>query len=158
MALGGLWHGARLNFLLWGIYQGALLCAHRLCEPALRRIQPERPLWRSLWTAMCWAVFFHLVCYGWLLFRADSAHHIATLTAALAGPWRLSGAEVGVLARIAWFSWPLVAMELAQWQSGNLLAALTWPWPLRTAVYVALFYLVVIFGSIDGVPFIYFQF
>src|SRR6185437_177466 len=30
MALGGLWHGAQWHYMVWGIYQGVLLCAHRL--------------------------------------------------------------------------------------------------------------------------------
>ncbi len=29
MLLGGLWHGAAWNFVLWGGFQGALLCGHR---------------------------------------------------------------------------------------------------------------------------------
>ena len=29
MLLGGLWHGAAWNFVLWGGYQGVLLCGHR---------------------------------------------------------------------------------------------------------------------------------
>ena len=29
MVLGGLWHGAAWTFVLWGTYQGALLCLHR---------------------------------------------------------------------------------------------------------------------------------
>lgn len=29
MLLGGLWHGARWNFVLWGLYQGIILCIHR---------------------------------------------------------------------------------------------------------------------------------
>ena len=30
MLLGGLWHGAAWNFVLWGFYQGALLCTYRV--------------------------------------------------------------------------------------------------------------------------------
>ena len=30
MALGGLWHGAQWHFMVWGVYQGVLLCGHRL--------------------------------------------------------------------------------------------------------------------------------
>ena len=30
MVLGGLWHGAAWNFLLWGFYQGSILCVHRV--------------------------------------------------------------------------------------------------------------------------------
>jgi alginate O-acetyltransferase complex protein AlgI len=29
MAIGGLWHGAEFHYILWGIYQGALLAVHR---------------------------------------------------------------------------------------------------------------------------------
>ena len=29
MVLGGLWHGAAVNYILWGAYQGGLLCVHR---------------------------------------------------------------------------------------------------------------------------------
>ena len=32
MVLGGLWHGANWNFLLWGIVHGALLCGQRIIE------------------------------------------------------------------------------------------------------------------------------
>jgi len=32
MVLGGLWHGANWNFLLWGIVHGALLCGQRVIE------------------------------------------------------------------------------------------------------------------------------
>jgi alginate O-acetyltransferase complex protein AlgI len=34
MALGGLWHGASWHFMLWGVYQGALLIAYRLWATA----------------------------------------------------------------------------------------------------------------------------
>ena len=32
MVLGGLWHGANWNFLLWGIVHGSLLCGQRIIE------------------------------------------------------------------------------------------------------------------------------
>jgi alginate O-acetyltransferase complex protein AlgI len=39
MVLGGLWHGANWNFLLWGFYQGALLCGYRVVAAA----KPTKP-------------------------------------------------------------------------------------------------------------------
>jgi D-alanyl-lipoteichoic acid acyltransferase DltB (MBOAT superfamily) len=158
MILGGLWHGARLNFLLWGIYQGALLCAHRLLEPWLERIAPAGRRARQALAVVSWAFFFHLICYGWLLFRAESASQIATMTGALATGWQDVGSHAGLLVRVLWYSWPIVAMQFFQARAKNLLVALTWPWPVRAGVYLAMFYLVVIFGAIDGVEFIYFQF
>lgn len=68
MLLGGLWHGAAWNFVLWGAYQGALLCGFRLLGGE-RGGDSEPPLWQRLLKA---AIFFQLVCFGWLLFRCDS--------------------------------------------------------------------------------------
>jgi alginate O-acetyltransferase complex protein AlgI len=73
MALGGLWHGASWHFMVWGIYQGVLLCSHRLWERTLGRTAFYRRL-------MCFApldflrrpITLVLVCVGWVFFRADS--------------------------------------------------------------------------------------
>jgi D-alanyl-lipoteichoic acid acyltransferase DltB (MBOAT superfamily) len=54
MLLGGLWHGAAWNFVLWGAYQGAILCAYRALAPPRRRPRgaprrapaPSPPSWR----------------------------------------------------------------------------------------------------------------
>src|SRR5512143_887354 len=46
MVLGGLWHGAGLNFVLWGALHGLALVVHRALG---RRGDPERPLeWSDL--------------------------------------------------------------------------------------------------------------
>jgi alginate O-acetyltransferase complex protein AlgI len=158
MILGGMWHGARMNFVLWGTYQGALLCGHRLLQPYLERITPSDARARRVLHVLSWVIFFHLTCYGWLLFRAESGHRILTMTAALPVGWGEVSMSMGILARVLWRVWPLLLMQLFQARTRNLLVALTWPWPVRTALYVCIFYLVVIFGAIDGVPFIYFQF
>ena len=41
MVLGGLWHGARMNFIYWGMFHGVLLCLHRIVEPTLKRYTPK---------------------------------------------------------------------------------------------------------------------
>src|SRR5690606_31471537 len=72
MALGGLWHGASWTFVAWGAYQGMLLVGHRLLDPWLARLRPADPVHRACWRGACVVATFHLVCLGWLLFRADS--------------------------------------------------------------------------------------
>ena len=42
MVLGGLWHGANWNFLLWGFYQGALLCGYRVVN-VIKPVKPSKP-------------------------------------------------------------------------------------------------------------------
>ena len=64
MGLGGLWHGANWTFLLWGLYQGALLSLERVCG-ALGINKRIHPIIGGLIT-------FHAVCLGWVLFRAQS--------------------------------------------------------------------------------------
>ena len=83
MALGGLWHGASWTFVLWGIYHGLLLVGHRLASPWLNRIQPTDPVDRACWKGLRIVVTFHLVCAGWLLFRAESMAQVGGMLAAI---------------------------------------------------------------------------
>src|SRR5581483_2075169 len=84
MLLGGLWHGAAWNFVLWGFYQGMLLCLYRLWReyrPTERVTVVTAATWtaaRSLSVKVAANVaFFVCVCYGWLLFRAHSFTQIS---------------------------------------------------------------------------------
>src|SRR3954451_13656671 len=59
----GAWHGAAWTFVLWGLYNGALLVVERLT--GVSRMPEERLVVpRRLGT-------FLLVIFGWVLFRAD---------------------------------------------------------------------------------------
>jgi len=62
MLLGGLWHGAAWGFVLWGGLHGAALCTERL----LRGRVPAPPAWAR------WAIVFHVVVFGWILFRSET--------------------------------------------------------------------------------------
>jgi alginate O-acetyltransferase complex protein AlgI len=78
MLLGGLWHGAAWNFVLWGFFHGVLLIGHRLVEEW--RLWPFEGRLARLFSRV---VMFHLVCYGWLLFRATSFTQIRAFTRSL---------------------------------------------------------------------------
>lgn len=158
MVLGGIWHGARANFFWWGVYQGLLLCAHRLAESRLNAVTPASGFARSLFRLASWVVFFHLVCYGWLLFRAESLDQVLQFSRALPVGWGDLQAHLGTLLRICFYCWPLWIIQIVQFRSGNLLAPLTWAWPVRALFYLLLFYLTVTFGAFHVVEFIYFQF
>lgn len=72
MLLGGLWHGAALRFILWGGLHGVALAIHKwwlTLIPGAKALGRDMPLWRRLPATL---LTFHLVCLGWLLFRADS--------------------------------------------------------------------------------------
>jgi alginate O-acetyltransferase complex protein AlgI len=68
MVLGGLWHGAGLLFILWGFWHGLMLVLDRIF-----------PLDKYLTDAMgtvgkiiAILITFHIVCFGWILFRAHA--------------------------------------------------------------------------------------
>ncbi len=66
MLLGGLWHGASWNFVIWGALHGSYLVTERLL---LNRI----PGWQSDLLPMRvlrWFITFHMVCFAWIFFRA----------------------------------------------------------------------------------------
>ena len=101
MVLGGLWHGAAWNFVLWGIYQGALLCMFRVfTKPKQEPIDEPTSLFgrgRSIALYLVGTgLFFQLTCYGWLLFRADSFTQIVDFTSLLFTPsgWGAGWADV----------------------------------------------------------------
>ena len=67
MLLGGLWHGASWNFVIWGGYHGALL-AWSACLA-----YSERRRW-SLVDPLRVAFTFALASIGWVFFRAATFH------------------------------------------------------------------------------------
>ena len=81
MFLGGLWHGAAWTFVVWGLYQGALLAVNALWRQASR--------WR-LPHLLAVAVTFFAVHMGWVLFRAPNFERAAAIYRGLFG---LNGVE-----------------------------------------------------------------
>jgi D-alanyl-lipoteichoic acid acyltransferase DltB (MBOAT superfamily) len=70
MFLGGLWHGAGVLFIVWGLYQGLLLVVYRV-------LPIDQLLTRYFGFAGRIAavfIFFHLIVIGWIFFRAEPEH------------------------------------------------------------------------------------
>src|SRR3954447_5066632 len=61
MVLGGLWHGAAWTFVLWGLLHGLGLAIERALGGRFKF-----PGW------LRWLVTFHLIVFGWILFRSPS--------------------------------------------------------------------------------------
>ena len=156
MIIGGLWHGAAWTFVTWGFYQGVILVGHRLLEPALGRIQPETRAGVVGWKLLRMLVTFHLVCAGWLIFRATSLAEVGGMLTAVVARFALPSRAyvVPVVATVA----PLLLVQIAQYISKDLNIVARTPWYVRSAFYTACFYAFVIAGEFGGGQFIYFQF
>jgi D-alanyl-lipoteichoic acid acyltransferase DltB (MBOAT superfamily) len=156
MIIGGLWHGAAWTFVVWGFYHGALLVIHRLLSPYLKRIEPRNGL-----DAACWKVFrilvtFHLICLGWLIFRATSLTQVWGMLDAIAT--RFAVPATSVLLPVSLCILPLVLYQLLQYLTRDLDIISKTPWFVRSAFYTSCFYAFVLGGNFSGGQFIYFQF
>lgn len=76
MLLGGLWHGASWNFVVWGALHGAALVLHKLWTD----FGPSQAL-RGLraWAVASWAMTFLFTCTAWVFFRAPDFDTAATI-------------------------------------------------------------------------------
>ena len=71
----GIWHGAQMNYVLWGLYNGLILAASALLEPAYKRFHAARP---ALSVSKRFYVFrvlrtFVIVNIGWYFDRSMRA-------------------------------------------------------------------------------------
>ncbi|MCX5815522.1 MAG: MBOAT family protein [Proteobacteria bacterium] len=174
MILGGLWHGAGAAYIMWGIYHGLLLCLHRFWM-TLRHTKSNEPIisdisrintpaadamLRMKYICKCF-IFFHVICIGWLLFRAGSLPaHVDFHT--------FIKSFVIVL-----FNFPDVKGFFSILQPVMLLGCLslflqskneemnhfsTWSFQMQICAFVSALVLIAAFGIFEGAQFIYFQF
>src|SRR5262249_16969107 len=61
MVLGGLWHGAAWTFVVWGAFNGVMLCIEHAIAGRFKT-----PAW------LRWFVTLNLVVLGWVIFRSQS--------------------------------------------------------------------------------------
>ena len=153
MLLGGLWHGASWNFLVWGGLHGACLAAERMRGRAA-------PWWR-LPAAARVAVTFTLVLVTWVFFRAPDLRSAVRYLGFMGGLYepRLGAALVAGIARQPYYVLTFVAAGVVTWTCPQ-----TWDWsrtltPLKAAATAALFVLATMALTTQAFnPFIYFIF
>ena len=158
MILGGLWHGAAWNYVLWGFYHGTLLSAHRVATDGKGAATvPARK--NYLLGAAKIGFFFIFTLYGWLLFRATSLEQVVTFTGLLVtGSGGLDyGAAMPRLS--AAIGLPLlIAMELIEYNSGNRYWYRRLRVPLMGLLAALMLFLILMGASNEPAQFIYFQF
>jgi D-alanyl-lipoteichoic acid acyltransferase DltB (MBOAT superfamily) len=153
MLLGGLWHGAGWNFVIWGGLHGMYLAAHRWRRrdaPVEDRL-PTRP--RDIAAVLG---TFALVCFAWIFFRAPSASDAWDVIAAI-GAFDLS-AEVDKIALVPIMGGVVLALDiLSRMRHTRAWRPERRPVLAGAAVGFAVALLIVFSGG-EPVPFVYFQF
>jgi alginate O-acetyltransferase complex protein AlgI len=70
MVLGGLWHGASYNFVIWGALHGGALAVTRIWQ---RRFGEGKP--SGVGRVVSTFITFNYVCFAWIFFRAPTLTH-----------------------------------------------------------------------------------
>ena len=154
MVLGGLWHGARYNFLLWGVYHGLLLCLHRLLKSIMeaKKINLQIPgVIRSFIT-------FHFVLFGWLLFRVENLEQLARMIESLTMKWNHWASAGAFVQYVGPFVAVLVLVQVAQYSGKDSFLRTRIPWHFHVVCCGLLFASILLLNQSNGSPFIYFQF
>jgi len=163
MLLGGLWHGAAWTFVFWGAFHGLILILYRLV-PSLGATPPVagRPLNWSLatraGTLLRMALMFHLVCFSWLLFRAEGMGQVWQMLGVMAADFRATPFAWFALGMLAFLALPLLAYEAWLERHDNQLVILERGAWLQSGVLLYFMLMLLVFPPIQRQAFIYFQF
>ncbi len=158
MLLGGLWHGAGWNFVIWGAIHGIALVVHK---EWLRYVGPGKlPVLSRLLTV-------YTVLLAWIFFRATSFTDAWTMVKAWLW-WESPGAKVVQLwaphpdwslgARFALLLVPLLALHVLASLRVHVRLQRVLPAWLITLLLGAIAALALAFMPLQARPFIYFQF
>ena len=77
MLLGGLWHGASWNFVVWGGLHGVALALHKFFRNLLGR--PKQYRSRGIRKFFAVVLTFHFVCFCWIFFRNSTFEASVTM-------------------------------------------------------------------------------
>lgn len=171
MALGGLWHGASWNFVVWGIYHGLALAIHR----EFTSFRESQKQFENFFKSKVWNTFsiiftFHVVCIGWVFFRVtDIGAAFGIVTKMLTFKQVFSGPDpssflvlqpnlpVIVLVAIMMVLLLLAANFPVSWLNDKGVFRKA-PAPVKGAFCAALVLAMITFLPDGSQPFIYFQF
>jgi alginate O-acetyltransferase complex protein AlgI len=84
MVVFGFWHGAKLTYIAWGLYHGALLVGHRMGQQLKRWDGCALP--QTIGSFLSWAATFLLVSLGYIFFRANDLDQALDLFKAVLTP------------------------------------------------------------------------
>ena len=162
MLLGGLWHGAAIRFVLWGALHGVALALHKMWLAVVpgSAVNGAQMSWGHRLLGVLFT--FHLVCFGWLIFRADSMQQVTLLLHQICFDFHAAmipqviAGYAGVFALMA-IGYLLHALpdRVDRWaQRGVTRASL----PVQILLAASLIWCVMQIKSSGIQPFIYFQF
>lgn len=159
MLLGGLWHGASLNFIVWGGFHGLMLVVDKLFNTTFLQKQREQSAGISWWRVL---LTFHIAAFAWIFFRNQTFEGsflmlqqiFTNFQPQIFLQWCVSYWGVGLLMLLGY-----VLHFLPQsWSDASQRMVTRSPLVLQAVYVVLVIFIVIQVKSSEVQPFIYFQF
>lgn len=160
MLLGGLWHGASWNFVIWGTFHGAALALHKFWRTLLGKKKGERS--HGIRRILGVIITFHFVCFCWIFFRNSSFEASITMLGQIFGDF--TPQLFGQLVEGYWKVFLLIILGFLlhfspdSWQNTCSRGVIALPLLGKACLMLILIYIVIQMKSTEIQPFIYFQF
>lgn len=157
MLVGGLWHGAAWNFIIWGAGHGLALCVHKFLMPSLKKI-PDNIVVKFI----SWLLTFSLVTLLFVFFRADSFDTVWAMLCGTVTRFDVAYFPVFLKVRYTWCALMIIIFAMHFVPKDFYERVRTWYinswWICKFIIFLVVVQLVIEFSSADVQPLIYAQF
>jgi len=165
----GIWHGAAWRFIGWGAFHGAALITEKSTSSSHSASDSAKPrLIPSVRSVLRMSITFALVCFGWVLFRAESIADAGLIWKKMClsvvefADWNLLWVEYSSRGPVFFTLNVLAVFILFEWIQRNRpfpLQITHWPMQVRWPAYTLTLWMIAEYADkVPANPFIYFQF
>lgn len=147
----GIWHGANWTFLCWGTIHGILLCIEKAFGISKQKYTGAKKSFH-------WAATFVLVCFAWILFRANNLSDAVSVVTGIFTNIGTPKPEYANFIAIGLAMTVLLTKEFADEFNWKIRVADSKSWLVRHIYLIIMIAYIILFGVLGGDQFIYFQF
>jgi len=161
MFLGGLWHGASWNFIIWGMLHGVYLAIHKMINDRFPLIKNNYFFSSKIGIVISIFVTQYLVFLAWIPFRVRNLNDaLYSMQKYILLDFQIEKTIDFIISHQFAFSliWVFIILQIIAYKKQNL-AKLISEWPLwKWFVFLTSVIVMIIFTFGDSADFIYFQF
>lgn len=147
----GIWHGANWTFLCWGCLHGIFLCLEKAL--GIGKIQ-----YSGFKKFYHWAITFILVCFAWILFRANNMSDAVSVVIGILTNIDTPKPEYANFIAIGLALTVLFIKDFSDEFKWKIRVAESKSWLVRHIYLILMIAYIILFGVLGGDQFIYFQF
>lgn len=155
MLISGLWHGAGVNFLIWGGIHGVSLETEKFIKKNTTpdKSSNKKSLFRNITS---WIITFHIISIAWIFFRLESFKDAISILQNLFSKFFYSSnnPEMFLIVISALFFIAIEKFALV----GSVIAQTKVPYLIRPLLITGIVVIIIELGPVIVPPFIYFKF